>query len=201
MLAAWIAVEAVGRLRHPVEVQAGGMMGVAVLGLLLNLAMAGILAKGEGIQNRAALMNVLGDALGSVGVIVAGILIAWKGWLIADPVVSLVIAVLILVGAVRVLKEVVDVLMQAVPQDLDIPQLSSQLLNLEGVVSVHDVHAWSVRPGEEVVSLHLVLSPDAAVIETCALAEAAVRQFLPQAHVTVQPKHSQSVSNAAPKGP
>jgi cobalt-zinc-cadmium efflux system protein len=188
VLAAWIGVEAIGRLRHPVPVEAGGMMLVAVLGLIVNIAMAFLLARGEGIQNRAALLNVMGDALGSVGVIVAGALIAWKGWLIADPIVSLVIAVLILAGALRVLREVVSVLMQAVPDDLDLSMMQDELVKVEGVQSVHDLHAWTIRPGEEVVSVHVVLRTEAPPIETCRQVETAVRRFLPDAHITVQPE-------------
>lgn len=188
VLSAWIAVEAVGRLRNPMPVEAGGMMGVAVLGLLLNIVMAVMLMKGEGMQNRAALLNVLGDALGSVGVIVAGILVAWKGWLIADPLVSILIAGLILLGAIQVLREVVDVLMQAVPEDLDISAMKQALSSMTGVQSVHDLHAWSLRPGEVVVSVHLVLQEDAPVLSTIRAAENEVRRFVPTAHVTVQPE-------------
>lgn len=201
VLAFFIGVEAVHRIETPSPVQAGGMMGVALLGLLLNLAMAGLLARGKGIQNRAALLNVLGDALGSVGAIVAGALIAWKGWLLADPVVSIFIAVLICLGAMRVLKEVVDVLMHAVPFNVDMLRLRAEMSALKGVDSLHDLHVWTLRPGEEVVSVHVVMGPGADCTSTCQAVEAVVRRYLPSAHVTVQPEHFQPPSHEASKDP
>jgi cobalt-zinc-cadmium efflux system protein len=187
-LAIWIVIEALSRFGEPHTVDAAEMIPVAALGLALNVAMAALLAKGESLQQRAAWVNVIGDALGSVGAIVAGGLIAWKGWFWADPLVSIFIAVLIVYGASRVLREVVDVLMHAVPEGLQLPRLSDELATVEGVESVHDLHAWSMRPGEDVITVHVVLAADAEAIDTCARVEARVRAHRPQAHITVQPE-------------
>ncbi len=200
VLAIFIAFEAVHRIQSPSPVAAGGMMGVAVLGLILNLAMAALLARGEGINNRAALLNVMGDALGSVGAIVAGALIAWKGWLLADPIVSIVIAGLICMGALRVLREVVDVLMQAVPPNLDLVALRRDMGALEGVTSLHDLHVWTLRPGQEVVSVHVVMGPAGDCTSTTYAVEEVVRRYLPRAHVTVQTEHFQPPSHDPSQG-
>jgi cobalt-zinc-cadmium efflux system protein len=145
-------------------------------------------------------LNVIGDALGSVGAIVAGALIAWKGWLLADPVVSIVIAVLICMGALRVLREVVDVLMQAVPPNLDMAALRRDMGALEGVTSLHDLHVWTLRPGQEVVSVHVVMAPAGDCTNTTCAVEEVVRRYLPKAHVTVQTEHFQPPSHDPAQG-
>ncbi len=188
VLSLWLGVTAVGRLSAPPEVHASGMIGVAVAGLILNLSMAALLASGTGIQHRAALLNVLSDALGSVGAIVAGALILWRGWYIADPIASLLISLLILYGAGRALYEVAQVLMQATPFALDLTALHADLAAVPGVASAHDLHVWSIRPGEDVLSVHIVLLDPAHAVAVCGQVEAAARRRLPSAHITVQPE-------------
>lgn len=187
-VAAFIMVEAVRRLLDPPAVHAEGMMGVAALGLVVNVAMAILLYKGEGLHARAALANVLGDAAGSVGVLVAGGLVLWRGWVLADPLISLFIAGLITFGALGVLREVVDVLMQTVPPHADLVGLRAAIVALDEVESVHDLFAWSLRPGDDVVSVHVVVRAGADIVGVCAKVEATIRATLPRAHVTVQPE-------------
>lgn len=199
VLAVFIVVEAIRRLVTPTPILAEGMMAVATLGLALNLAMAALLFRSDGLHARAALANVVGDALGSVGAIVAGGLVLWKGWILADPLVSLVIAGLIAFGAVRVLREVVDVLMQTVPPSTDIGALRAAIVAVPGVDSVHDLFAWSLRPGDEVVTVHVVIAPGVDAVAACGAVEQRIRGMLPRAHVTVQPEPAlSSTSNGSP---
>lgn len=188
VLALWLAATAVGRLSAPPEVAPGGVIAVAAAGLLLNLAMAALLMRGEGLLHRAALLNVLADALGSLGALTAGALIAWKGWHIADPLASLLISALILTGAGSGLRDAGRVLMHAPPPDLDLDALRRDLDATPGVASLHDLHAWTLRPGEEVLSVHIVLSDPAAAVPVCRSVEEAARRHLPRAHITVQPE-------------
>lgn len=199
VLAGFIVVEAIRRLWTPHPVLAEGMMAVAALGLVLNLAMAALLFKSDGLHARAALANVIGDALGSVGAIVAGGLVLWKGWILADPLVSLLIAGLIAFGATRVLREVVDLLMHTVPPSTDLGALRAAIAAVPGVDSVHDLFAWSLRPGDEVVTVHVVIAPGADAVAACGAVERRIRGMLPRAHVTVQPEPAlSSNSNASP---
>lgn len=202
VLAGFIVVEAVRRLVNPVTVLPEGMMVVASVGLALNVGMALLLAKGDGLHAKAALTNVVGDALGSVGAIVAGALVAWKGWVLADPLVSLFIAGLIAFGASRVLREVVDVLMQTVPSHIDLGKVRAELIAVQGVEAVHDLFAWTIRPGEEVVTAHLEVEPGVDALAVAAAAAARVQALAPSAHVTVQPEARSSASNVGPnEGP
>jgi cobalt-zinc-cadmium efflux system protein len=188
VLAAWVGVSAVTRLFEPREIDGPLMMGVAAIGLVVNLAMAALLSRGGGLGLKAALLNVLGDALGSVGVLVAGGLILGFGWTQADSVASFAIAGLIAFGALGVLREAGDVLMQGAPADLDVNALSEAATAVPGVQSVHDLHIWSMRPGERVVSIHVVLRDGAQPIPTCRAVERVLSAAVPGAHVTVQPE-------------
>lgn len=188
VLSAWVAVSAVGRLLDPRPVHGGAMIAVAAVGLAVNVAMAALLAGGEGLNQRAAMLNVVGDALGSLGALVAGVLVRWQGWLWADAVASLAIAVAIVVGAVTVLRTVADVLMQGAPEHLDVAALERRVAAVPGVRSVHDLFVWVLRPGEDVVSVHVVVEPAADAADVCARVERSLREHLPSAHVTVQPE-------------
>jgi cobalt-zinc-cadmium efflux system protein len=199
VLAIWIAFEAIGRFSAPPEVLAKPMMLIAILGLIVNLGIFKMLSghghshgHGHGhsqdINTRAVMLHVLGDALGSVGALTAGGLILWRGWAWADPTASILIACIILFGAQRVLREVLSVLMQAAPPDLDIGALQEAILEIEGVYEVHDLNAWVLRPGEDVVSVHVVLCEGADAALTCAQARDTLAAKLESAHITVQPE-------------
>jgi cobalt-zinc-cadmium efflux system protein len=189
VLSAWVSVTAVQRFGSLHTIDAGPMMATSALGLGVNVAMAWLL-RGErvNLNAQAALLNVLSDALGSLGALGAGALIWWRGWLWADAAASLIIAGLILFGACRVLATVADVLMQAVPQGLDLAALTARIVAVPGVASLHDLHVWMLRPGEEVVSVHVVLDPRADVVRVCAHVHEALHEAVPSAHVTVQPE-------------
>ncbi|MDN9009947.1 cation diffusion facilitator family transporter [Brevibacillus laterosporus] len=150
--------EAYQRFFAPPEVASLSMMGIAFVGLLANIAAAFVLMGGDYKNNlniRSAFLHVLGDLLGSVGAILAGLLM-WKfNWYIADPIISVVVAVLIMLSAWRVTRDSVDVLMESTPASIDADQVSDALSKIEGVTSVHDLHIWTVTSGFDSLSCHL----------------------------------------------
>ncbi len=151
--------EAVVRFLHPEPVVAGPMLIVAVIGLVANLIVALVLGHHDhdDLNTRAAFLHVLGDALSSVGVIGAGIVILITGWTWVDPAVSLLIGVVILSGSWRVLKEAIHILNEGAPDDAGTPEVTAAMEAVPGVQGVHDVHVWTVGPGYRVLSAHALL--------------------------------------------
>jgi cobalt-zinc-cadmium efflux system protein len=159
-----IVREAIGRLLHPPEVQGAGMLLVAFVGLLANLASAWVLAgsRKENINIEGAFMHMIADALGSVGAIVAGTIILLTGWMPADPLVSLVISGLILWSSIGLLRRTVAILIHATPPHLDFREILEALESNEHVAAVHDLHIWSVTSGFPVLTATIWLTPDCA---------------------------------------
>jgi len=189
----WIVVEALGRLREPQAIRSGLMLGVALVGLVSNVIAVVMLrrARDENLNARAAYLHILGDTLGSVGTIVAAGVILATGWRPADPLISMVIAALILVSAVRLVSESVDVLLEATPQHVSLPDLAGAIGGVGGVTDVHDLHVWTVSNGIVAMSAHAMV-PDpgrhqAALEEICRR----VRTFGIQ-HVTIQMERATS---------
>ena len=159
-IAAFVIYEAARRLQEPPEVQGLGLLLVAGGGLLVNLAGAYILHRGHAhsLNMRAAFYHVLGDALGSLGAIVAGILILTMGWVIADPILAIAIALLIAFSAIGLVRDAVDVLLEASPRHIDTQELRAALLDLPGVLGVHDLHVWTLTTGLYALSCHVVVT-------------------------------------------
>ena len=164
LIAAWIVFEAIERLirHHEIEVEGGLMMSVGVGGLIVNLIAAWILhASSEHSMNvEGAFQHVIADLLGSIGVIVSGILILAFGWTIADPIISLVIALLIVLGSWRLVTQVIHVLLEGTPEHIDMFKLCSDMEEVEGVRVIHDVHAWTITSGYEALTAHVLVDPD-----------------------------------------
>src|SRR4029079_10510997 len=140
-LIVWIAVEAVQRLLEPVAVNGPTVMAVAAIGLLVNLVVAFVLSRGAtGINARGALLHVIGDLLGSVAALVAGAVVYWTGWTPMDPILSLVVALLILRSTLSLLKESTGVLLEGVPGHVSYDDVGRALAALPGVTEVHDLH-------------------------------------------------------------
>jgi len=158
-----IVWEAIGRIRDPSPVLAGPMLAVAVAGLLVNVVVAWALHKHDrhDLNVHSAFLHVLGDALGSVGVIGAGIVILFTGWTLADPVASLLIGVVLLVGAGRVLRRSVHILAEGVPEGMSATTVLQGMSGVEGVSEVHDLHVWTVSPGYVALSAHVVVADQA----------------------------------------
>jgi cobalt-zinc-cadmium efflux system protein len=159
-IAVGIGIEASRRLRAPSEVHAGLMLGIAALGLAVNVASASVLHGGHqhSLNQRGAYLHVLSDALGALGALAAAAVIMATGRTIADPMVSVLIAVLILQGAWSLTRESVDVLLEATPGNISLPEVHESIASLPGVTSVHDLHVWTVTSGVVAMSGHLVVA-------------------------------------------
>ncbi|MDY0909349.1 cation diffusion facilitator family transporter [Microbacterium sp. CFBP9034] len=165
-LSGWVAVEGVQRLLDPgdVEVAGGLMLVVAVVGLVANAVAMWLLSSAQrrSINVRGAYLEVLGDLIGSAAVIVAAVVIVTTGWVQADAIASLFIAAMIIPRAVGLLREVVSVLAESVPQGTQVRDIREHIRSTPGVVDVHDVHVWQLTRGAPVFSAHVVVD-DAAM--------------------------------------
>ena len=187
----YILFEAYKRLNEPVDVQTTPMLIVATLGLVVNIISARVLVGGsEGSLNvKSAYLEVMGDLLGSVAVILGAILIRFTGLTWIDPVLGALIGLWVLPRTWTLLKAIVNVLLEGVPDGLDLDALRAEIAALPGVQEVHDLHVWSVTSGENNLTVHLV-SPDPAVNLTAQVAELAEQYEIE--HVTVQMEASNS---------
>lgn len=160
----WIAIEAVRRLFAPVSVAGSTMLVIAGLGLVVNLVVFAILHMGdrENLNIRGAALHVLGDLLGSVAAIVAAVVILLTGWTPIDPLLSLLVAALILRSAWKLTRESGHILLEGTPEGLDVDRVKRELVEqLPAVRDVHHVHAWSLTPGRHLMSLHAILEEEA----------------------------------------
>lgn len=162
LIAVWIFVEAWGRLMDPPDVLAGWMAVVAGVGLAVNLAAAAILARAghDTLNMRAALRHVIADALGSAGVLVAALVILVTGWRYADPLAGALIAVAVLASSWSVLRDSVNILLEAAPKGIDVGELGRRLAQMPGVVEVHDLHVWTITSGFPALSAHVLVERD-----------------------------------------
>jgi cobalt-zinc-cadmium efflux system protein len=158
-LAGLIVWQAIGRLMTPSEVEPRILFGVATVGLVGNAVALKILHAGHGhsLNVRGAYLHVLGDLLGSIGAMTAGVVILVSGWELVDPLISIVIAGLILIGAVRLVRESVDVLLEATPAHIDLIEVADAIADVPGVTQVHDLHVWTVTSGVVAMSGHAVV--------------------------------------------
>ncbi|MEX0992920.1 MAG: cation diffusion facilitator family transporter [Solirubrobacterales bacterium] len=158
-VAVLVTVEAIDRMSDPPHVAGAGVLAIGAVGLVGNVAATWVLARGErsDINLEAVLRHSAADALGSIGVIVAGAVILASGWDLIDPIVSILIAVLIALGSWRLLKEPFDVLMEAAPPGLDARAIGEAMVADADVVEVHDLHVWTVTSGFPALSAHVVV--------------------------------------------
>ncbi|CAN7155853.1 cation diffusion facilitator family transporter [Microbacterium foliorum] len=163
LLAGWVAFEAVGRLLNPgeTEVVGGLMLVVAVVGLVANAISMWLLSRAQrtSINVRGAYLEVMGDLIGSAMVIIAAIVIVTTGWMPADAIASLMIAVLIIPRAISLLREVFSVLSESAPKGTAVSEIRQHLLDYDGVIGVHDVHVWQLTRGAPVFSAHVSVDP------------------------------------------
>jgi cobalt-zinc-cadmium efflux system protein len=184
-----LVVEAVQRLLAPQPVIAGGVMLIALIGLVVNIVVAFILSRGERSMNaRAALLHVMGDLLSSVAALIAGAVIYATGWLLIDPILSLFIAALILVSTLRLLRDTLHVLMEAVPASVDLAQIGKALAKVPGVASVHDLHVWGITPENMALSAHLDVDDLAGWAAILGAARMVLHDRFGIDHVTLQPE-------------
>lgn len=158
-LIAYIVTEAIQRLYAPQPVMGGAVMVVAAIGLVVNIVVAWMLRHGgDNINTRAALLHVLGDMLGSVAALVAGGVIWYTGYTPIDPILSMVVALLILVSAWRLLWESIHVLLEGVPGHIDVETVAHDMADIPGVQVVHDLHIWTLSSGQIALSAHMELT-------------------------------------------
>jgi cobalt-zinc-cadmium efflux system protein len=155
-LVGWIAFEALHRFADPHPVQGKTVFIVALIGMMINIMVAWLLSHDKSsVNTRAALAHVLGDLLGSVAALAAGAVIYFTGWLAIDPLLSLAVALLILKSTASVLRDAYHFLMEGVPHHIDYVQVGNDLVDITGVLSVHDLHVWEMTPGEPALIGHL----------------------------------------------
>ncbi len=149
--------EAWHRFREPAQVDLGPMAVVALIGLVANLVALAFLHERHSLNVRGAFLHVLGDALSSVGVLLGAGIMWFTGWYVVDPLISVIISGVIVVGAVRLVRDSVDVLLEGVPAHVDLEAVKELMLRVEGVSAVHDLHVWTISSGLYALSAHLVV--------------------------------------------
>ena len=162
VIALWICIEAWERVNDPVQVLGGTMLWVAVGGLAVNVLSFLILSRGDkgNLNIRAAALHVMGDLLGSVAAIVASVVIIFTGWMPIDPILSVLVAVIILRSAYRVIRESSHILLEGTPPDVDVKAMSADLASaVDGVENVHHLHVWSITEERPMATLHARLRP------------------------------------------
>jgi len=158
-LSAWIAYEAVGRLRNPQPVNEGIMVGVAVLGLLLNGGVMWALrsASRSDLNVRSAFIHMLGDALGSLAIVAGGLVIRYTGWEQTDALLSILIALLIVWTAWDIIRESLNILLEGLPRGIRLGEVTAGMRELDGVLDVHDLHIWSLGSSTHALSCHVLI--------------------------------------------
>ena len=173
LLALWIFYEAYQRFLEQPVIQTPLMILVATIGLIANLIGMLLLrrASHEQLNIKAAYWHIVGDTISSVGVITAGVIIAFTGWYVADPIIAVFIGGIILWGAVRLVRESADILLEAVPKHIQVDKVIEIIKNVSGVEDVHDIHVWTITSGIHAMSAHLIIedqtvSRSAEIVET-----------------------------------
>ncbi|MEU2062968.1 cation diffusion facilitator family transporter [Streptomyces sp. NPDC013455] len=158
----YVLYEAVQRFVEPVPTRGGLMVAFGLVGLVANSVSLALLMRGqkESLNVRGAFLEVAADALGSVAVLISAAVILTTGWQAADPVASLVIGLMIVPRTVKLLRETLDVLLEAAPKGVDMAEVRAHILELDGVEDVHDLHAWTITSGMPVLSAHVVVSSE-----------------------------------------
>jgi len=184
-----IFYEAYKRLHAPPEVHSGPMIFIATGGLIVNIVSIFILhaSQHENLNVRGAFMHVIADALGSVGAIVAGVLMLTKGWYLADPILSILTAGLILVGSWQLVRDSVNILLESTPSHLSYAAIREALLGVNSVCDVHDLHIWTITSGSEALSAHIVVShPEASSNEMLERVRGLLKHNFGIDHTTIQ---------------
>lgn len=188
LLTVYILYESYERFVSPPEILSGPMLAVASVGLVVNLISMRLLAAGssESVNVRGAYFEVLSDMLGSIGVMVAALLMMWKGWWLADPIIGAGIGLFIVPRTWILLKQVTHILMEGVPSNVDITRLQDKLSKIEGVISVHDLHVWTITSGFDAMSCHLVVADLLGQRDVLLEARRIMKENYGIDHVTIQ---------------
>ena len=157
LISIWVIYEAYERWQTPPEVKGNQLIAIAVGGLIINIICAGLLHSGhkDDLNMRGAWLHVMGDALGSVTAIIAGILIVSFGWVWADAVCSVIISLIIIFGSWNLIRDSVNILLEGTPRHIDLAAVENTILKMDGVNAVHDLHVWTITSGMEALSAHV----------------------------------------------
>lgn len=188
LLTLYILYEAYQRFRDPPEIIGGPMLAVAVVGLIVNLISMKLLSAGasESLNVKGAYFEVLGDMLGSLGVIAAAVAVLVTGWKLVDPIVGAGIGLFIVPRCWVLLKQAIHILMEGTPPEIDMALLERRLLDIPGVVAVHDLHVWTITSGMDAMSGHLVLKDITTARATLFAARESLQSAFSLTHVTLQ---------------
>ncbi len=170
LISLFIFYEAIERFTNPPEVATMGMLIISTLGLFINILVAWIMMRGgdtkDNLNMRGAFLHVLSDMLGSVGAIIAALLIMFFGWGWADPLASVIIAILVLRSGYYVTKDAVHVLMEGTPKNVDVDDIIETIEKINGIQSIHDLHIWSITSGLNALSCHAVVNNQLTIAES-----------------------------------
>ena len=205
IIAALIITEALQRLTDPPAIASTAMLLIAVLGLIVNLAVAWLMLRGDPQHNlnmQSAYLHVLGDLLGSIGAIAAALLIIAFGWQWADPLASLIIAILIGKSGWHTCRDSLNILMEGTPAHISLDNISAAIRTIEGVQDIHDIHAWTITSDSHALSCHIVVDPQLNVRQAFVIARRVEKTVQAHgiAHVTVQtepPEHGHPQATCA----
>jgi cobalt-zinc-cadmium efflux system protein len=187
-LAAWIVYEAVLRLAHPLPIRSGLMLAVAVAGLAVNALVLRVIGTHahDDVNAAGARLHVLGDLLGSLAAVSAALLIRYFGWLVADPALSVVVALLIVVSAWNLLRRSAHILLEGTPDDMQAVDVAGAIERETGIGGVHHVHVWQLAGGRRVATLHAQVSAQADAHTALTAVQRVLRERFGIAHATVQ---------------
>ncbi len=188
LLTVYILYEAYQRFLDPPEILGAPMLAVAAVGLAVNLISMKLLSTGssESLNLKGAYFEVLSDMLGSLGVIVAAVIVVLTGWTMADPIIGAGIGLFIVPRTWILLKQAVHILMEGTPPEVDVKLLERRLLDIPGVTAVHDVHVWTITSGLDAMSCHIVVADMARARETLLNAKEAMKAAFSLSHMTIQ---------------
>jgi cobalt-zinc-cadmium efflux system protein len=188
LLTVFILYEAVDRFLNPPPVMAGPMLAVAVIGLAVNLTSMKLLAAGsaESLNVKGAYFEVMSDMLGSLGVIVAALVVMFTGWELADPIIGAGIGLFIVPRTWSLMKQAIHILMEGTPPEIDVSLLESTIKEIPGVVAVHDLHVWTITSGLDSMSCHVVIADMARARETLLEINEAMKTKFNLTHTTIQ---------------
>ena len=192
IIAIFIIIEAVKRFAAPPEIATTGMLTISTIGLLVNILVAWIMFRGgdteDNLNMRGAFLHVIGDMLGSVGAIIAALLIMFFGWSWADPVASIIVALIIMRSGFYVTKDSIQVLMEGTPKNIKVEDIIKTIENVPGIKSIHDLHVWSITSGHNALSCHAVVDTHITIEEGQRILDEVEHQLIHKGinHITIQ---------------
>lgn len=188
IVALWIIYEAYQRFLTSKPVLGGAMALIAAGGLVVNIIGMLLLreASAHSLNVRGAFVHILGDLLGSVGALLAAGLILWRGWYLADAIISVIIAILIIFSSLKLLQEAVNVFMEGTPAHIDIRAVQQAMLETEGVRSIHDLHVWTIASGKDALSAHVVRGDGVSPKTLLQNLQRTLKERFGMSHLTIQ---------------